>query len=133
MTKKLGPREPSRKEEGLTVLFDGECPLCRAAVERLKRWDPDGLLSFLPVQSREVGERYSGMSREALQESLHLVDRAGRAWAGSEAVEKLTEVLPGWRWARGFFRLPLARPLARRVYGWVARNRYRLSCEDHCR
>ena len=39
-----------------------------------------------------------------------------------------TAVVGGLGWLAAFFALPGMRPLARRVYGWIARNRMRISC-----
>ena len=115
-----------------TVLFDGKCPMCRAAVGRLRRWDRKGVLSYLPAESAEVGIRFPWVSPQALGESIHLVGPGGKTWEGAAALEELVRLLPGWRWTGWAFGLPLARPLARRAYRWIARNRYRFRCEDHC-
>ena len=120
-------------EEEFTVLYDGECAVCRAAVERLRAWDKTGALSFMTAQDPSARVRFPWISREDLEESIHLVALDGRTWEGASAVEMLVGVLPSWRWASFLFRFPLARPVARRIYRWVAMNRYRLSCGDHCR
>jgi predicted DCC family thiol-disulfide oxidoreductase YuxK len=115
-----------------TVLFDGHCPICLASVRRLKRWDTRGALVFLAAQDPSVPRDFSQLSREALVESLHLVGPGGEVWQGAEALEVLVNLLPGLSRARFLFRVPLVRPVARRVYRWIARNRYRFSCEKHC-
>lgn len=118
---------------GYTVLFDGDCPICRDAVRRLERWDREERLTFLPAQAQEVPHRFPSLSREALQQSIHLVREDGEIWEGAGALEELVRILPGWDWAAWLIRLPFARPLARVVYRWVARNRYELVCGSHCR
>ena len=115
-----------------TVLYDGNCPLCTGWVDRLASWDREGDLSFLSAGDPRVGERFPHIPPAALEESLHLVGPGGEVWEGAEAVEKLLRVLPGWGWMTWTFHLPLVRPLARRVYRVVARNRYRSTCTDHC-
>ena len=114
------------------VLYDGNCPVCRGAVDRLRAWDREGRLSFVSAQDPAVASRFPEVSPEDLRESLHVVDSQGRTWRGARAVEALVRILPGWRWAGWLFRLPLVRPLAEAVYRWVARNRYRLFCREHC-
>ncbi len=121
-------QEPARYD----VLFDGACPVCRGAVERLRAWDRDEVLEFVPAQAPDLLERFPFISRDALSESIHLVGRDGETWEGAGAVEKLVRVLPGWSWAAWAFRLPMARPVAGIVYRWIARNRYQLRCRDHC-
>ncbi len=115
-----------------TVLYDGECPICLRSVRRLRRWDSRGALGFIAAQDPSVPGRFPEISREALGDSIHLVGPGGKVWEGAEAVEVLINLLPALSWARFLFRVPLVRPLARRVYRWVARNRYRFSCDKHC-
>lgn len=121
-----------RAEAAYTVLYDGECPLCTRAVSRLAAWDKDGRLELLAAQSPGVSSRFPWVSEEALRGSIHLVGPENRTWEGAGAVEELVRILPKWRWLAWVFRLPLARPLARLAYRWIARNRYRMTCKDHC-
>jgi len=129
---KLREREDLLEEKGpsgqYTVLFDGSCPVCRGAVARLKGWDREGKLSYLPAKSPEAEARFPWISREAVQNSIHLIGPNQESWEGAGAVEELVRVLPGWRWIAWVFRLPMARPVARRVYRWIARNRYQSGC-----
>jgi len=116
-----------------TLLYDGECPLCRRAVSRVEAWDREGRVELLPAQDPAVPERFPWLAEEALMGSMHLVGPGNETREGAAAVEELAGILPRWRWAAWLFRLPLVRPLGRRVYRWVARNRYRVSCTQHCR
>ena len=109
-----------------TVLYDGDCPVCRESVARLGVRDPKGVLIFTPAQAPEVKDTFPWISGEALRESVHLVGPDGETWGGVGAMDELARVLPGWRWLRWALRVPLARPMAERVYAWVARNRYSL-------
>jgi predicted DCC family thiol-disulfide oxidoreductase YuxK len=124
--------EATNPSGAYTLLYDGECPLCLRAVSRVEAWDREGRVGLLPTQDPGVGERFPWLSEEALMGSIHLVGPGKETWEGVGAVEELARILPRWRWAAWLFRLPLVRPLGRRVYGWVARHRYRMSCDHHC-
>jgi predicted DCC family thiol-disulfide oxidoreductase YuxK len=115
-----------------TLLFDGHCPLCLASVERLREMDGDRRLEYLPNQDPTVRDRFPNLSPEMLNGSLHLVDSEGEVWEGAEALEQIVLLLPRYAWLGRLFSLPLVRPLARIAYRFVARNRYRLNCGDHC-
>jgi predicted DCC family thiol-disulfide oxidoreductase YuxK len=123
-----GARLPGR----WTVLYDGDCNFCRRTVRRLQRLDRDDRLALVPYQDREVAESFAWLSRDALEDSLHVVSPAGEVWTGARAVERLVPLLRGGRVPALIFRLPLVRPLADRVYRWIARNRHRLGCGEHC-
>jgi predicted DCC family thiol-disulfide oxidoreductase YuxK len=90
----------------------------------LEERDREGILDFTPAQDPDVVKKYPWISPDALRESVHLVGPGGRTWVGVEAMEMLAQVLPGWRWLAWALRIPLVRPLAERIYAWVARNRY---------
>src|SRR5439155_1485917 len=52
----------------------------------------------------------------------------GRVLGGADAVPELLRRIRGLGWLAAVFALPGARPLARRVYAWIAKNRMRISC-----
>ena len=61
--------------------------------------------------------------------AMQLVLPEGRTLAGADAVPELLRRIRGLGWLAAVFALPGARPVARRVYAWIAKNRMRLSCE----
>jgi len=99
-----------------TLIYDGECAMCRASALWLMRRAMDGgALEILPCRSAPRRHRFP-----------HLTD--GRVLAGADAVPELFARIPHWRWVPALFSLPGMRPIARRVYAWIARNRMRISC-----
>ena len=71
-------------------------------------------------------------SPDPQMESLQLIGPTGRMWEGAAAVEQLLTILPRGRMIAWIFHVPFVRGIADRVYRWVARNRYRLGCGEHC-
>lgn len=105
-----------------TVIFDGACGLCLRAVQRLRAWDREHRLVFVPFQN-EQAVRHFGLALPALAAAMHLVLPDGRVFSGADAVPELGRLLPGKRWWTWGFAVPGVRPLARRVYGRIARRR----------
>jgi len=68
------------------------------------------------------------ISDEACMTAMQLVLPGGPTLAGADAVPSCSAASAAWG-AATVFALPGARPVARRVYGWIAKNRMRLSCE----
>jgi predicted DCC family thiol-disulfide oxidoreductase YuxK len=107
----------------LLVLYDGECPFCRACARWVARRDRRNRLALEPYQ--ETGDpRVTAQLRQACQSALHVihpggeVDRAGRA---------VVVVLASLGWPVGWLR---HRPFAWLIeagYWPIARNRGRLS------
>jgi len=110
------------RSDAPTLIFDGECGLCRRAVERLRGWDREHRLRFIPFQD-EAAVRGFGLALPALAAAMHLVLPDGRVFAGADAVPELGRLLPGKRWWTWGFALPGVRSVARRVYARIARGR----------
>lgn len=106
-----------------TLIYDGECGLCRASVEKVRRWDREHRIAFVPFQDKAGVARF-GIAFPALAAAMHLVLPDGRVFAGADAVPELLRFLPGRRWWRWPFLVPGARPVARRVYRWIADRRH---------
>ena len=105
-----------------TLIYDGECGLCRKAVALVSAWDRDGRLTLIPFQD-EARVASFGLELPALAAAMHLVLPDGRVFAGADAAPELLRLFPGKRWLAGLFRVPGVRPVARAVYAWIARRR----------
>ncbi len=113
------------------LIYDGDCSMCRAsALWLLRRALAGGAqdLDVLPCQSPVRRERYPNISDAACMSAMQLVLPDGRVLAGADAAPEILRRIPRWRWIASLFSLPGARPVARRVYAWIAGSRMRLSC-----
>jgi predicted DCC family thiol-disulfide oxidoreductase YuxK len=115
-----------------TVVFDGECGMCTRSVERLRAWDTEERFETVSYQAPEVVGRFPQISLREFQESVQLIGPTGQRWEGADAVARILDLLPRTQPLSRIFDIPLVRPVARLVYRWIARNRGRLGCGDHC-
>jgi predicted DCC family thiol-disulfide oxidoreductase YuxK len=107
-----------------TLIYDGECGLCRALTARLAAWDREHRIVLVPFQDQDAVGRF-GIALPALAAAMHLGLPDGRVFAGADAVPEILRLVPApRRWLRVLFGVPGARPLARRVYRWVALRRH---------
>jgi predicted DCC family thiol-disulfide oxidoreductase YuxK len=106
-----------------TVIYDGECGVCRESVAKLQAWDRDQRFAVVPFQDLDAVARF-GIALPALAAAMHLIVPDGRVFAGADAVPEILRLLPGKRWLRWFFWIPGARSVARRVYRYIARRRH---------
>jgi predicted DCC family thiol-disulfide oxidoreductase YuxK len=105
--------------------------MCRASALWLMRLAlAGGRLEILPCRSPVRAARFPQITEDACLAAMQLVLPGGRALAGADAVPELLRRIRGLGWLAALFALPGLRPLARRVYGWIARNRLRISCAD---
>ena len=105
-----------------TLIYDGECDICQQAVARLRRWDRECVLRFVPFQDTSAVARF-GIALPALAAAMHLVLPDGRVYPGADAIPELLRLLRGKRWLAPLFRIPGVLPLARRIYAWIALRR----------
>ncbi len=105
--------------DGLTVLFDGSCPLCRAEISVYRDLPADAPLLFAdvsdPARALPAGLP-QGLSREELLARFHVQHADGRLESGARAFLALWARLPGWRWLARFGRLPGAASLMEGAY-----------------
>ena len=113
----LWPRGPSP----VTVLYDGHCVLCTRSKQQLERWHTAPAMRFLPLQSPEARAMVPDMDEKRYQGAMHAIED-GRVYSAHEGWFRIMKLAP----------LPLAllaaaTPtfIARPIYAWVARNRYR--------
>jgi len=108
---------------GPTLIYDGECGICRQSVALVKRWDREQRLRYVPFQDTAAVARF-GIALPRLAAAMHLVFADGRVYPGADAIPKLLELFPGKRWLAPLFRIPGVLPLARRIYAWIAMRRH---------
>lgn len=112
------------------LIYDADCAMCRASALWLMRLAlSGGALEILPCRSAPRRARFPQIADETCLAAMQLVLADGRVLAGADAVPELLRRIRGLGWLATVFALPGARPLARRVYAWIATNRMRLSCD----
>ena len=103
------PAQASSAPDGLTVLYDGACPLCRREIGVYRGLSPDTSVKFQdisdPMATPSAGLP-EGMARSELLARFHVQHADGRIESGARAFIALWERLPYWRWLARFGRLP---------------------------
>jgi predicted DCC family thiol-disulfide oxidoreductase YuxK len=105
------------------IVYDGLCHLCSGSVAWIERRVGDRV-RFVPVQSAEGAGALIAAGLSALDPESFLVVKDGRSLQKSRAVIAALQVVGGgWKAAALLLRL-LPRPVADKIYGWIAANRY---------
>ncbi|HEV2670790.1 MAG TPA: DUF393 domain-containing protein [Gemmatimonadales bacterium] len=105
-----------------TLIYDGECGICRRAVAIAQRWDREQALRFVPFQD-EARVAQFGIALPALAAAMHLIRPDGRVYPGADALPELLRLFPGKRWLAPLFGIPGVLPIARRIYASIALHR----------
>jgi predicted DCC family thiol-disulfide oxidoreductase YuxK len=115
----------------LTVLFDGDCPLCVAAIDRwVRRLDWLGLLHLQSFRD-DSAVLPSGVRYVDLERRMHTVSERGRVVAGFHAVTAIAARLPATWLLVPFLMALKAGRVGDRLYQWVA-DRRALRCTSTC-
>lgn len=100
--------------DGLTVMYDGACPLCRREIGVYQSLTP-----LQTVQWLDVSEAQAGMSPEEqarFQARFHVRQKDGRLLSGAAAFVALWLAMPGWRWLGRVGSLPGVTPVLEQLY-----------------
>ncbi|MBI3962514.1 MAG: DUF393 domain-containing protein [Deinococcus sp.] len=114
---------------GYVLLYDGQCQFCTRSVARLKRRDRLGRLEFLPSQDPQAPRRFPQVTPEQCAQAMQLIDPRGQVSQGADALVRILWLLPGGPLVAWLYAVPGVPFLARYLYRWVAKNRYRLGCQ----
>ena len=114
-------------EVAAVLIYDGQCPACRAsALWLLRRAEAGGArdLEILPWRSVVRGQRFPSITEETCARAMPLVLPDGRVVTGAEAAREILRRIPRWCPLTALLDTPAARPL----YAWIARTRMKLTC-----
>lgn len=109
----------------LTILYDGDCALCRASAARVRRMDRGGRIDLINLNEPDTATRFPQVNREEALRWMVAVDRHGRIFTGADAWARIGLTLPGWNLLAWVLLVPGIHFVAKQFYAWVARNRYR--------
>jgi predicted DCC family thiol-disulfide oxidoreductase YuxK len=111
----------------LTLLYDGECPLCAREIRMLRRLDRGrGSIGFTDIARPEFDARALGLEQGAVMARIHGVRADGSLVEGVEVFRRAYAAV-GLGWLVAPTRWPVLRPLVDSAYDGFARNRLRLT------
>ena len=109
------------------VIYDDNCPVCCASVEKVRKLDRLGLVNCIPLSLVPNRPQRGMPGKERLADQLHLITPEKKVYRGAEAVGVLASLFPSSRYLGAFIMLPVIRVVARHVYRIVARHRFSIS------
>ncbi len=100
----------------------------------MRTLDGDGSFEYQPRQAAGLASRFPQLAEGDFNSGMRLIHQDGSLSVGADAVYEISRRLRWVKYLAWIYRLPLAGALARRVYGWIAANRYRLAgeCAEDC-
>lgn len=129
----------------LELLYDGECPICRFDIAKLRNADRNSCLIFTDITVHDFDPEQYGRTLQQLQARMHARCNNGTIVEGAE-VMRLALTAVGMSWLVAPTRWPLLNRITESTYDWFAKNRIVLArrygglfrkitpeCEQSCR
>ena len=113
----------------LTAFYDGQCALCSAEMQEIRRMDAHGELELIDCAAPEFDDsrwRAEGFSQADMMGAMHVRDVLGDWHRGVDAIALIYATV-GAPWLARAWAHPLTRPITRRLYPWIVRHRHRLA------
>jgi predicted DCC family thiol-disulfide oxidoreductase YuxK len=114
------------------VFYDGHCRLCTDSVRTLRQMDATADLRYVDIRAGSELAKYPQINPAAALGQMHVIAPNGVVTGGFDAILALLPVFPSLRAFRPLLSVPLIREAGRRIYRWVARNRYRIAGATGC-
>ncbi len=117
---------PMAQASTFVVLYDGKCRFCTQSAKRLARSFGPEKVRTENFQEAGVLTTYPTITFDAAMARLHVVAPNGQVFAGAGAVARLVRTIPIVGILGYLYFLPGLRHFLEWMYGFIARNRYRL-------
>ena len=105
------------------LLYDATCRFCDLGSKTVLKLLPIGAIERADVNDSLIQKKY-GISREAAQREMYLVNRRGEVTHGIWAVGELVR-LSRWAWPLGWlWHIPGFTYIGQKIYLWIADHRY---------
>jgi predicted DCC family thiol-disulfide oxidoreductase YuxK len=109
------------------LIYDGDCNFCLRWVKRWRRVTGEHV-DYVPLQDAILATRYPELAPAELEAAVHLIEPDGAVFRGAAAALRARATnsrcrLPFWCYEH----VPGFAIVAELIYGWVARNRSRIS------
>jgi predicted DCC family thiol-disulfide oxidoreductase YuxK len=107
------------------ILFDAMCVLCSANAQFVLKYDRKAHFRLASMQSEAGAAIYRKFGIDPADPETMIVVEGARALRNSDAVLAVYAGI-GWPWRLATAARLVPRPIRDAIYGWIARNRYRL-------
>ena len=109
------------------LIYDGDCPVCRKAIEWIRKNSKEDAFEMLSFQSGEVTERFPFIKKEASMQAIQLVLPDDKVLSGEKAIPEILKRLKRYNSITKLLSLPGAGIFTRIFYRWFAGRRYHIA------
>ncbi len=106
-----------------TVVYDGQCSLCRRWVTRIARRDRNDAFEFVARQTKGLTMRFPRLVEGDFNTGMRLITPDNTIHVGADAAYQIARHLRYWRWIAWLYHVPGIHSLTRALYAHIAANR----------
>lgn len=106
----------------MKIFFDGQCPLCRAEMEHLKKHDARENIELVDIHSNEFEQNYPELTKQETMSKLHAYDTHGKKVIGLDVTYQAWRTVGKYKWLK-VLRVQPIKWFADRVYLLFAKHR----------
>lgn len=114
------------------VIYDGTCRFCLRQIDGIRRRDKAKEFDYVPIQNEDIEKRFPRLTEGDFNTGMRLIRTDGTIMVAADAVYEIARCISVYRWFAWLYCVPGLKWCFRRLYDWVAANRYRLgkTCGD---
>ena len=106
----------------ITIYYDSTCRMCSGIVDKLGHSSQKTRFDPLDIHRVQLPK---GIASANAERDVHAIDGNGNVYSGMDAVTRIIEEYPRWRWSSKILRLPGIRQIAALAYRIIADNRHK--------
>lgn len=108
-------------EQKKTIYYDGSCPMCTIIINKVDNSSQKGKFKPKDITRELLPQNFT---KEQVEKEIHVIDSEGRIYKNAEAILKILEEYPRWKFLAIIGRLPIIKQLLPIGYKFIAANRY---------
>jgi predicted DCC family thiol-disulfide oxidoreductase YuxK len=115
------------KKDPVVLIFDGECSVCRGAVDWIRARSNPGGFELGSGHDEALSARFPFLDKSACLSAAHLVLPDGKVVAGEQAAAEVFARLPGYGYLARTLRFPGVSIITRAFYRGFALRRHAIT------
>ncbi|HTE48582.1 MAG TPA: DUF393 domain-containing protein [Candidatus Paceibacterota bacterium] len=110
-----------KKEQKKTIYYDGSCPMCTVIIGKVDDSAQKEKFDTKDITGESLPQNFI---KEQVEKEIHVIDSDGKVYKNAEAILKILEEYPRWRFVAKIGRLPIIKQLLSIGYKFIASNRH---------
>ncbi|MDP3792161.1 MAG: DCC1-like thiol-disulfide oxidoreductase family protein [bacterium] len=108
-------------EQKKTIYYDGSCPMCTVIIGKVDDSLQKGKFNPKDITKESLPQN---LTKSEVEKEIHLIDSDGKVYKNAEAILKILEEYPRWKFLAKIGRLPVIKQLLPLGYKFIAVNRH---------